>query len=170
MLRRLRETGPVVLVPAIWTVVVGAHLGAVPGRTLLAAHVVMSTLLVAFVALSWGDMQEGVLDAWRLTILGGTAPALAGTVGLAADPDVDVLLWVAAVGWLLVPAPALWYTGRRVRRHPQVYLAGGAGCVLGALVYVAAAFASAGTGALVAGLALAGAGQTAGIVAAVVDY
>lgn len=170
MLRRLRESGPVLLVPAIWTVVTGAHIGAVTDHTLLVAHVVMSALLVAFVALSWRDMETGVLRAWRLTILGGVPPALAGTAGLAATPNADALLWVAVVGWMVVPAPALVFTGQRVERHPRAYLAGATACVLGALAYVAAALAMAGTGALLIGIALAGAGQTAGIVAAVVDY
>jgi hypothetical protein len=168
MLRRLRENGPVVLVPAIWTVVTGAHVGAVSEHTLFVAHVVMSVLLVTFVALSWGDMESGVLRAWKLVILGGTVPALAGTAGLWASPNVTPLLRLAVVGWLLAPAPALVYTGRHVERHPRVYLVGGVACVLGAIVYVAGTLT--GTGAGPAGLALAGAGQTAGIVAAVADY
>jgi hypothetical protein len=170
VLRRLRENGPALLVPAIWTVVTGAHVGAVSERTLLVAHVVMSVLLVAFVTLSWRDMPRGVLRAWRLVILAGTPLALAGTAGLAATPTVPALLGVAVVGWMLAPGPALAYTGRRVERHPQVYLAGGAGCLLGAAVYVAGTVGGGGTAALVAGLVLAGAGQTAGILAAVVDY
>lgn len=170
MLRRLRENGPALLVPAIWTAVAGAHVGVVSEHTLFVAHVVMSVLLVAFVALSWSDMETGVLRAWRLVILGGTPPALSGTAGLFATPNVDGLLWFALVGWMLAPAPALWYTGRRVERHPAVYLAGAVACGLGAAVYVGGAVASAGSGVLVAGLALAGAGQTAGILAAVVDY
>ncbi|MEF8757751.1 MAG: hypothetical protein V5A33_05910, partial [Halobacteriales archaeon] len=107
MLRRLRENGPAVLVPAIWTVVTGAHLGPGSEHTLLVAHVVMSALLVTFVGLSWGDMETGVLRAWRLVILAGVPPALAGTAGLAATPNVDALLWSAVLGWMVVPGPAL---------------------------------------------------------------
>jgi hypothetical protein len=170
MLRRLRENGPVVLVPAIWTVVAGAHLGAVSEHTLLVAHAVMSVLLVAFVTLSWDDMAAPVLRSWRQVILAGIPPAVAGTAGLAATPNVGALLGVAVVGWLVVPAPALVETGRRVDRHPEVYVAGGVASGLGAVVYVAGALGGMGVGVLLAGLALAGAGQTAGIVAAVVDY
>lgn len=170
MLRRLRENGPALLVPAIWSVVTGAHVDAVAEHTLFVAHVVMSVLLVAFVALSWGDMEAGVLRAWRQVILAGTALALAGTAGLAATPAVPALLGVAVVGWMLAPGPALVYTGRRVERHPRVYLAGGAACVLGAAVYVAGVLGGGDTPTLLAGLGVAGAGQTAGILAAVMDY
>lgn len=170
MLRRLRENGPVVLVPAIWTVVTGAHVGVVSEHTLLVAHVVMSVLLVAFVTLSWSDMDAPVLRSWRQVILAGIPPAFAGTVGLAATPTVGALLGVAVVGWLAVPAPALVVTGRLVDRHPEVYLAGGVASGLGAVVYVAGALVGPDVTVLVAGLALGGVGQTAGIVAAVVDY
>lgn len=169
MLRRLRETGPAVLVPAIWTVVAGAHLGTVSEHTLLVAHAVMTALLLAFVGLSWGDMTEGVLRVWRGVILAGTPPAVAGTAGLLATPPVDVLLGVSVVAWLALPAPALWYTGRRVATYPLAYLAGGAASGLGAIGYVGAAASGAGTGPLVATVALAGIGQTAGIAAAVLD-
>ena len=170
MLRRLRENGPAVLVPAIWTVVGAAHLDVVSEHTLLVAHVVMSVLLVTFVALSWGDMRTGVLRAWRLVILAGTPPALAGTVGLATGGDAPLLLGVAVVGWMVVPAPALVYTGRRGALHPRVYVGGGVASAVAAVVYTAGVLVSSATGVLVAAVALAGVGQTAGIVAAVVDY
>lgn len=170
MLRRLRENGPGLLVPAIWTVVAGAHLGAVTERTLLAAHVVMSVLLVAFVALSWGDMDAGVLRAWRRVILAGTPLALAGTAGLAGAPARDALLAVAIVGWMLAPAPAFVVTGRDVDRHSRVYQAAAVASVAGAVGYLVAWATAAGTTALVASVAVVGAGQTAGILAAVVDY
>jgi hypothetical protein len=163
MLRRLRENGPVVLVPLAWTFVTVAHLGAVARRTILIAHLVMATLLLAFAALSWVDMRDGALLVWRRVIVVGFVLTVAGAVGLVLpDPR---LLWVAVVGWMLLPAAGLWDTGRRGARPARAYYVGGACSALGAVVYVVGPNGSAAT---LAGLALVGIGQTAGIVAAVV--
>jgi hypothetical protein len=166
MLRRLRERGPVVLVPLAWTFVAAAHLDVVSSRTLLIAHLVMTALLVAFAALSWHEMRSGVLLAWRRIVTVGVVPAAAGAAGLAATPPVRPLLWVAVVGWMLLPAAGLWYTGGRAVRFPGVYRAGGALSALGAVVYVLGG--ALGPVATVGGLVVVGVGQTAGIVAAVV--
>jgi hypothetical protein len=167
--RTLRESGPAVLVPLAWTLVVAAHLGLVADRPLLVAHVVMTTLLVAFVVLSWHEMSTGVLRAWRAVILAGVPVTLAGTVGLLrASPD-TALLGVSLYGWMLLPAAGLAYTGTRDVAVAWPYTGGAAACVLGVLVY-AVAPASVGTAGVVAGVALVGAGQTAGIVDAVVRY
>jgi hypothetical protein len=161
MLRRLRETGPAVLVPLAWTFVTAAHLGFVARRTLLVAHAVMATLLLAFAVLSWPDMRAGALLAWRRVVVVGTGLTVAGAVGLVrSDPR---LLWVAVVGWMLLPAAGLIDTARRGARPAPVYYAGGASAALGAAVYVGAP----GPTTTLAGLALVGVGQTAGIVAAV---
>jgi hypothetical protein len=163
MLRRLRENGPVVLVPLAWSFVTAAHLGVVARRTLLVAHLVMATLLVAFAALSWTDMRAGALLVWRRVIVVGFFFTVAGAVGLVlADRR---LLWVAVIGWMLLPAVGLWDTGRRGARPARAYLAGGALSALGTVVYVVGPNGSAAT---LAGLALVGVGQTVGIVAAVV--
>ena len=163
MLRRLRENGPVVLVPLAWSFVTAAHLGAVARPTLLIAHLVMATLLLAFAALSWTDMREGALLVWRRVIVVGFVFTVAGAAGLVLSDR--RLLWVAVVGWMLLPAAGLWDTGRRGARPARAYLAGGACSALGTLVYVLGPNGSAAT---LAGLALVGIGQTAGIVAAVV--
>jgi hypothetical protein len=169
MLGRVRELAPAAWVPAIWTVVTAALAGAVAERTLLVAHAVMSVLLVAFVALSWRDMDSGALRAWRLVILAGTPLALAGLAGLANAAGGASLRGMALVGWQLLPGPALVFTGRRVDRNPAVYRVGGYASVAGAAVTLWALSTGAGTGVAVGGIALAVLGQTAGIVAAVVD-
>ncbi|MFB6173242.1 MAG: hypothetical protein ABEI39_01225 [Halobacteriales archaeon] len=164
MLRRLRETAPAALVPLAWTVVAAAHGGLLDRRPLLIAHLVMVALLVAFVVLSWSDMRSGVLLAWRRVILAGIPVTAAGAAGLAATPPITALLWVAVVGWMVLPAAGLLHTGRRADTLPGAYLGGGLLSALGALVYVLAPVAG-GTAAL-AGLAFVGAGQTIGILAA----
>lgn len=170
MLRPLRENGPVVLVPLAWTFAITAHLDLLALRTVLIAHVVMDTVLVAFTVLSWSEMRSGVLRAWKLVLLAGLALTLAGTAGLLVRPPALSVLWLTVVGWLLVPAAGLAYTGRRVDRSPRAYTAGAALSVLGAVVYAASPVLTGDALSLVAGLAIAGVGQTAGIVVAVRDY
>jgi hypothetical protein len=168
MLRRLRETGPVVLVPLAWTFATAAHVGAIGGRAVLIAHVVMDVLLAGFAVLSWSDMTEGVLRAWWLVIAAGFVVTLAGTVALLATPPNQAVLAAVVLAWMLVPGAALAYTGRHVDRAPRVYLAGAAGCLVGAVVYAVSLSGPTGSTLQVAGLVLVGLGQTAGIVAAVV--
>ena len=174
----LRENGPALLVPAAWGVAAGAVLGVVSAHALFVAHVVMSALLVAFVAASWRDMATGVLRAWKLVILAGTPVTLAGVAGflardgtvpmLAAVLPADALLAVAFYGWMLLPAPAFGYTALRDPARPRSVVHGvAATCsVAGTAV---AALAGSPTG-VVAGIALVGLGQTAGILAATALY
>jgi hypothetical protein len=174
----LRENGPALLVPAAWGVAAGAVLGVVSAHALFVAHVVMSVLLVAFVVASWRDMATGVLRAWKLVILAGTPVTLAGVAGflardgtvpsLAAVLPADALLAVAFYGWMLLPAPAFVYTGLRDPAAPRsiVHHAAAACSVAGAAV---AALAGSPTG-TVAGIALVGVGQTAGILTATALY
>jgi len=171
MLRRLRENGPVVLVPLAWTFATAAHLDLLAVRTVLIGHLVMDLVLVAFAALSWTEMREGVLLAWKVVLLIGLGFTLLGTVALYASPGNLALLGLVILGWMLVPAAGLAYTGRHVAdgTAPWVYTAGAGLSVLGAAAYLAGPVL--GPDALaVAGLALVGIGQTAGIANAVYQY
>ena len=170
--RRLRANGPALLVPAAWTVVAAAHVDLVTTRTLLVAHVVMTVLLVAFAALSYGDMREGVLSVWWLVIAAGIPVTAAGLVGLAVPALGRAGLPLAVGGWMLLPGVALVETGREMTGDDPrtVYLAAGALCLVGALVYAGGLLAGGGQRTLVAGIVVAGVGQTAGIVDAVVRY
>lgn len=168
MFRTLRANGPALLVPLAWAFVTAAHVELVTTRTLLVAHVVMAVLLLAFAALSWSEMTDGALLAWRRVIVVGFLVTLAGTVGLATSTPVVPLLWVAVVGWMVLPAAGLLYTGRLVTTFPRVYLVGGACSALGAVAYLLAPVVV-GIPLTLAGLALVGVGQTAGILAAVTD-
>lgn len=172
MFRRLRENGPVVLVPLAWGFVTAAHRDLVTTNTLLMAHVVMTVLLLAFAALSYTDMREGALYAWWLVIAAGIPFTLAGLGGLTVVSVAQPLLTTAIVGWMLLPAVGLLYTGWLVPagEAPLAYTGGGLLSLLGAVVYVGGLFVTGGSTALLAGLLLVGVGQTAGIVAAVVVY
>jgi len=169
MLRRLRENGPVVLVPLAWTFATAAHLDLLALRTVLIAHLVMDAIIATFTVLSWREMTDGILLVWRRVLVAGLGVTLVGTVALLAEPPVEPLLSATVVGWMLVPAAGLAYTGRNVDRHPRVYTAGAALSVAGVVAYVLGL--GVGVAALpVVGLTLTNVGQTAGIVAAVSDY
>ncbi|WP_418283745.1 hypothetical protein [Halorubrum sp. DTA46] len=171
MFRPLRENGPAFLVPAAWVVVAATVSGVVSTHALFVAHVVMSTLLVAFVVASWRDMATGVLRAWKLVILAGTPVTLAGVVGFAFPGGIvgigaESLLAAALYGWILLPAPAFVYTGLRDEVAPLAYHAAAACSVAGAIVV---ALADTPTG-IVVGVSIVGIGQTAGILAATALY
>nr|WP_276273923.1 hypothetical protein [Halomicroarcula sp. GDY20] len=166
MFRRLRETGPVGLVPLAWAFAAAAHRGVLAPRAVLIAHLVMAGIIAAFTVLSWREMTDGVLLAWRRVLVAGFGVTLLGITGLLvrAPP----MLTATVVGWTLVPAAGLAYTGRLVDRRPRAYTAGAGLCVVGVGLYLAGLANAAPT--TLAGLAVTGIGQTAGIVAAVVDY
>lgn len=169
MLRRLRENGPVVLVPLAWTFATVAHLDLLALRTVLIAHLVMAVIIAAFTVLSWREMTEGVLRVWKRVLIAGLVITLTGTAGLLADPPLEPLLTATVVGWMLVPAAGLVSTGRLVTRRPRAYTIGGTLSGLGAVAY-AGGVAGSLTALVLFGLTLANVGQTAGIVAAVADY
>lgn len=170
MLRRVRETAPAGLVPLAWTFAALAHLEVASPHTALVAHVVMDVILVAFAALSWRDMQaHPVLRAWLAVIVVGAGITLVGTYALATDAG-ETLLRATVFGWLLVPGVALAYTGRVLPREEAdwVYTAGGVLSLVAALAFL---YGTVGGVALtLPAIALAGIGQTAGILNAVLQY
>jgi hypothetical protein len=170
MLRRVRETAPVALVPLAWTFAALAHLEVLTQHTVLVAHVVMDGLLVAFAALSWRDMQtHSVLRAWLSVIVVGAGITLVGTYALATDAG-ETLRSATVFGWLLVPALALAYTGRVLPSAdaPRVYTFGGVLSTVGAIAFLYGSFA--GVALALPAIAIAGVGQTAGIANAVLQY
>lgn len=169
MFRRVRETGPALLIPAAWGFVVAAHLGVVAGHPIFVMHAVMSSLLVAFAAASWREMGSGVLRGWRTVILAGTPFALAGLAGFLVPAGSTTLFALALGGWMLLPAAGFVYTARRVPEGGWIYAASAGGCLLGAALYAGGAVAAVDAGAI-AGLLVVGAAQTAGILDAVLRY
>jgi len=170
MLRRLRETGPGLLVPLAWTFAAAAHVELAGLEAVRIGMVVMDVLLVAFTLLSWRDMQEGVLLAWKVVLLVGIVLNALGTVAVFADPVNTTLARVAVAGWMLVPAAAYVYTGENVGRTPRVYQAGAALSAIGAGAYLLSPELSSSEPVALLGFALVGVGQTAGILAAVWSY
>ena len=167
MLRRLRATGPAVLVPLAWVFAAAAHGGLVETQTVRIGLLVMDALLVAFTVLSWNDMRVGVLFVWKLVLVVGIVLNLLATAAVFVDPVDTTLAAIAVIGWMLAPAAAFVYTGLVVERRPWVYLAGAALSGVGTLAYLS--FVGVPLLAFV-GFALVGLGQTAGIVTAVRTY
>ena len=170
MLYRARENGPVVLVPLAWTFATAAHLDVLTLRTVLIAHLVMDAIIVAFTVLSWREMSEGVLRAWKLVLLAGLGATLLGTAGLLATPPVDPFLSLTVVAWMLIPAAGLAYTGQHVAAAPWVYSVGAILSVAGAVVYAGTLLLGLSGVGLLAGLTVTNIGQTAGIANAVYQY
>jgi hypothetical protein len=163
----LTESGPAVLVPAAWTTAAAAVAGSIEPRTLLIAHGVMAVLIAAFASVSWSEMSEGVLRAWRAVLVAGFFVTLAGFVGLLEGfPYGTVLPTVSLYGWFLLPAAGFVYTAGEVE-VPDPYLAGAALTVAGAAVHaygVTTGFSP------IVGIALVGVGQTVGIADAAYRY
>lgn len=180
--RRLRENGPVVLVPLAWSFATAAHLGRLETRTVVIAHLVMDGIITTFAAASWSEMSEGVLRAWKLVLLVGLGFTLLGTTALLGQSEDEsteeavsgneTALMLTVLSWMLVPAAGLAYTGLRVKEDeaPRIYLAGAVLSVLGSLAYASAPADSPASARKLLGLTLANVGQTAGIVNAVYQY
>jgi len=169
---RVTDIAPAGLVPAAWGLTIAAHADIVSARTLFVGLVVMTTVLVAFAAVGFGEMDGPVLSAWRQVLIAGLLVTALGTIDMAVGPDRNPTLPAALYAWMVLPAAAYVHTGRRTRHQPYrgVYLAAAAGSVLGFALYgLAHVDLVGGTGLPLVGIAVLGAGQTAGIVAAAVQ-
>lgn len=166
----LTDVGPAGLVPAAWTVTISAHTTSlVAERTLLIALCVMDVLLLAFLLAAYSEMDGPVLRVWRTVLAGGFVVTLAGTVGLALDPNQPALLAVSLYGWMVIPGLAYVRTGQSVEETParSIYFFAAGASVGGALLYAAGHLAGVSPAAtVVGGLVVVGIGQTAGIVTA----
>ena len=164
----ITDRAPGGLVPAAWLVTAGAHAGVASTRALFVALVVMAVLLAAFFLASLGEMI-GILRVWQYVIVAGLAVSLAGVAGFALGGN-SPLLAVSLYGWMLLPALAYVPTGTAHARAAlrNVYLGAGTLSLFGAGLYALGHLAGVSpTVTMVGGLALVGAGQTAGILTAV---
>jgi hypothetical protein len=163
--RTVRDAAPTVLVPLAWLVVGGAHRGIVGEDAIFVAHLVMATFIAGFAVTGWSAMAAGALRAWRAVLVVGLAVTLAGIVGFLLPSQ--GLLAVSIVGWMVLPAVGLAYTGYLFEAARRSYYATAALSGIGAVAYVVSLGATDGVLSLL-GLALVGIGQTAGIVDAAV--
>jgi len=168
---RLTDVGPAGLVPAAWAVALAAHAGAVETRTLLIALVVMDVLLAVFFLATDSAMRGPVLSVWRAVLAVGLLANLPGTVALWRGETAGAAVALSLYGWLVLPAGAYVLTWRRMPDDAAApYLVAAAATLAGTAVLAAGhAGAAGGAWPAYAGLAVAGAGQTVGIVAAAVQ-
>jgi len=164
MLWELRDLGPAALVPGAWLATAAAHADLMGTDGLRIAHAVMAAFIAFFAVTGWSAMGRGALRGWRLVLVVGLAVTLAGLAGLLGAPGADLLLGTSIVGWMLLPAAGLVYTGREMPDSGSVYYLGGVLSAVGAVVYLAGVAEFGGTVQL-AGIAAVGLGQTAGMLA-----
>jgi len=157
--QRAFDVAPVGLVPLAWAFTLAATLGRLPDDGLLVGLSVMAVLFIAFAVNP--ELSGPVLGAWRLVILAGLVPTLAGIgdvlVGL--DPP---LLSLAAYAWLVLPVAGLVATARALPTARRRYLAFALVSALGAGLVLVAPLRG-GRTAVVAGIGLAGVGQAASV-------
>lgn len=165
MLSTLRDAGPTVLVPAAWLVAIGAHRDIVGEDAIFIAHLVMAGFIAAFALTGWSRMTDGALRAWRTVLVTGLGVTIAGIAGfLLSSP---ALLGVSIVGWMVLPAAGLAYTGSVFETARRVYYLTAALSGLGAVIYLFS-LRDPGGGLTLLGLVVVGLGQTAGILDAAV--
>ncbi|SEN94783.1 hypothetical protein SAMN05216388_1006133 [Halorientalis persicus] len=165
----LKDVGPAGLVPAAWIFAAAAVLGVVTARTVLIAMTVMSVLLVIFFVTTLSEMTGPVLSAWQRVLAVGGVVTILGTVDLVVTPGSDPLAALALYAWIVLPAAAYirTWTAMSGPAYRHVYLVGAALSLLGLGLFAAGGAALLGDATVaVAGLAVVGLGQTAGIVTA----
>jgi hypothetical protein len=165
----LKDVGPAGLVPAAWIFAAAAVLGLVTARTVLIAMVVMDVLLVTFFVTTLSEMTGPVLSAWQRVLAVGAVVNVLGTLDLIVTPGGGSLAALALYAWIALPAAAYarTWTVMSGPTYRHVYLVGAALSLLGLAVFAAGGAALLDDVAVaVAGLAVVGLGQTAGIVTA----
>ncbi|AXR79223.1 hypothetical protein [Natrarchaeobaculum sulfurireducens] len=164
MLSRIRDGAPVVLIPAAWTTVGATQVDLVSEQSVFVALLVMAAFIAFFTVTGWRLMGDGALRAWRAVLVVGFGLTLCGIAGFLVSSAATALLGVSLVGWMILPAVGLAYTGRELPTAAVTYLGGAACCLVGAIVFsLAIGVFETNVGAL-SGIALVAVGQTAGIV------
>lgn len=166
---RITDVAPAGLVPAAWLLTAAAHTSVASNRTLFIGLLFMDAALLAFAVASIGEMTGPVLPAWQQVIVAGLLATLLGTADMAVSPGANPALPVTLYAWMLLPAVAYLHTGRETTQDPhrEVYLGAAALSVIGTGVYsIPFIEVAGGDAAMLAGIAVLGVGQTAGIVVA----
>lgn len=164
----LLRYGPVILVPAAWTVVAMSHFERLFGTyELLIAHVVMVTLMILFMIAGWKQMESNVLRIWRNLILIGIPATVSGVLGLSVLQNIEFLNFLSIFYWMVSPGIALILTGRFESVFDRTYRLAGALSVLGAVFYILPYFTGVNRLSMVmVSIVAVGTGQTLGIILA----
>lgn len=162
MIERVRDLGPVVLVPAAWLATLGAVLDLLDSDGMAIAHAVMLVFILFFLLTGYQSMASGALRVWRGVMVLGTPITAAGFAGFFVTTGETALFSVSLIGWMLLPAAGLAYTAGEIPEARVIYGGGAVLSVLGALGMLAFV---AGTSDIFAviGITLVGIGHTVGI-------
>lgn len=164
MLSTIRDGGPVLLIPAAWATVGATQVGPVGDQAIFVAHLVMAGFITIFTVSGWRQMDEGALRAWRTVLVVGLGLTLSGIAGFLVPTGATALHAVSLVGWMLLPAAGLAYTGQEIPAARLTYIGGAVLCLVGAASYVLALGTLESDVGSLAGITLVAIGQTAGIV------
>lgn len=162
MLADVRDRGPVALVPAAWLAAGASITGFLGTDGMFIAHAVMATFITFFAVTGWTAMSEGAFRAWRLVMVVGLPVTLAGLAGFLTSGFDQLLFGVSLLGWMVLPAAGLAYTGRELPAVRQLYFGTAALSAVGAAVAAGGLLTKSET-ALLVGIAIVGIGQTIGI-------
>ncbi|MFC6720116.1 hypothetical protein [Halobacteriaceae bacterium SHR40] len=162
MLDRIRDLGPVVLVPAAWIATLATILDFLGSDGMAIAHAVMVAFISFFLLTGYQSMSDGALRAWRGVMIVGLPITAAGLVGFFVSSGATALFSISLVGWMLLPAAGLAYTAGEIPDARVMYAGAALISVLGAVGMLAFI---AGMDELfaVVGIALVGIGHTVGI-------
>ena len=167
--RTLRESGPGLLVPAAWLVVAAAHRGVVSSRSIFIAHLVMVAFITFFLVTGWDEMTDRALKGWRVVMAVGVGITLSGIAGFLIAPVATPLWAISLIGWMLIPAIGLFYTGAVLPEATTIYVAGGTLSIVGPIIYFLSVLVGVDLMALAA-IGVTAVGQTLGIGDAVLRY
>lgn len=164
MLSRLRDLGPILLIPAAWTVAAAAEQGFIGEQSIFIAHLLMAAFITFFIVTGWRLMEEGALRTWRTTLIAGLGLVFLGIAGFIVTAGEGYLLGASLVGWMVLPVYGLAITARELPEARTVY--GGAAmlCVVGAGVFVLSRVILDGELVGVGGIAIVAVGQTGSII------
>jgi hypothetical protein len=116
--------GPALLAPSAW-VVTALSVGSVVGQdAVFVMHAVMVLFISGFLAFGWQRMSDG-LEVWRAVLAFGLVFTVLGPASFLFDIGASATIVPELGYWLLAPALASVYTGRRMEDSLLV-LAGGA--------------------------------------------
>jgi hypothetical protein len=116
----LLERGPVLAIPAAWSVTALSLSDMIDGMTFVPPMlVVMLAAQLFFLYQGWEDMDSGALRGWRLVIMAGVPFTLAGLAGIYYN---RMLLSIISITyWLKAPGVGMAYTWQK--GGSQLYLA-----------------------------------------------
>lgn len=132
----IRELGPVILIPAAWTLTfLTVVTPGVDTYWIEHMHYFMLLFLAGFIVTSWQKMDTEVLSTWRWVIAIGLIPTAAGAASFAFDSFDSLLASLSLLYWLVSPGIAAYYTNNRMREYENQYRLVGYSGVVAVLLY-----------------------------------